>query len=72
MNVIFIAGVHAVGKSTSCKVVSERMDIPHYSASELIREARSSALSDNTKLVADIADNQHLLIQSVSPDNSAC
>lgn len=66
MKVIFVAGIHAVGKSTVCKVVSDEFNIPHYTASQIIRDEKSSAVLANTKLVVDVADNQRLLIQGVS------
>lgn len=66
MKVIFVAGIHAVGKSTACKVVSGEFGIPHFTASQIIRDEKSSAVSANSKLVADVADNQRLLIQGVS------
>lgn len=37
-NIIFIAGIHGVGKSTLCKKLSSRYNIEHYSASELIKK----------------------------------
>lgn len=66
MKVIFVAGIHAVGKSTACKVVSGEFGIPHFTASQIIRDEKSSAVSANSKLVADVADNQRLLVQGVS------
>jgi adenylate kinase len=66
MKVIFVAGIHAVGKSTACKAVSNEFGIPHFTASQIIRDEKYSAVSANSKLVADVADNQRLLIQGVS------
>ena len=66
MKLIFVAGIHAVGKTTACQMVSHKMGIPHYSASQIIRDEKSTAVSGNSKLVADIADNQKLLIQGVA------
>lgn len=66
MKAIFVAGIHAVGKSTACKVVSDEFGIPHFTASQIIRDEKSSAVSANSKLVTDVADNQRLLIQGVS------
>lgn len=63
MKVIFVAGIHAVGKSTVCKSVSDELGIPHYTSSQIIRDEKSSAVSANSKLVADVADNQQILIQ---------
>lgn len=66
MKVIFVAGIHAVGKSSSCKLLSDEISIPHYTASQIIREEKQSAISGNSKLVADVEANQRLLIQGVS------
>lgn len=66
MKVIFVAGIHAVGKSTVCNVVSDEFGIPHLTASQIIRDEKSSAVSANSKLVADVMDNQRLLIQGVA------
>ena len=66
MKVIFVAGIHAVGKTTVCKAVSDEFGVPHYTASQIIRDEKSSAVSANSKLVAEVADNQRLLIQGVS------
>ena len=66
MRVIFVAGIHAVGKSTACKLISDEFGMPHYSASQIIRDEKSSAVSADSKLVTDVSDNQRLLIQGVS------
>lgn len=66
MKVIFVAGIHAVGKSTTCKAISDEFGVPHYTSSQIIRDEKSSAVSANSKLVADVVDNQRLLIQGVS------
>lgn len=66
MKVIFVAGIHAVGKSSSCKLLSGETGIPHFTASQIIREQQQSAISEKSKLVADVVENQRLLIQGVS------
>lgn len=66
MTVLFVGGIHGVGKSTACKVVTEEFGIPHFSASQIIKGERSSAVDEKSKLVADIDENQRLLIQGVS------
>ncbi|PIQ25134.1 hypothetical protein COW64_16265 [bacterium (Candidatus Blackallbacteria) CG18_big_fil_WC_8_21_14_2_50_49_26] len=66
MKVIFVAGIHAVGKSSVCKSVSDELGIPHFTASQIIREEKSSAVAEGSKLVADVADNQRILIRGVS------
>ncbi|MGA7179835.1 MAG: AAA family ATPase [Thiobacillaceae bacterium] len=64
--VIFIAGVHGVGKTTLCTGVSNSDEFIHKSASQLIREAKESAIARNSKTVADIPGNQKLLIDAVT------
>lgn len=63
---IFVAGIHAVGKSTTCEFVSAELGIPHYTASQIIRGEKSAAVPAGSKLVDDVADNQRLLIQGIS------
>lgn len=64
--VIFIAGVHGVGKTTLCSGIADGQGFIHKSASQLIREAKASAIARNSKAVADIPGNQQLLIDAVS------
>ncbi len=66
MKVIFVAGIHAVGKSAMCEVVSKELEIPYYTASQIISTEKSSAISKGSKLVANVTDNQNLLIKGVS------
>jgi len=61
-----VAGVHGVGKSTVCNVISKEFSIPHYTASQIIRAEKASAISANSKQVADVVENQRLLIQGIS------
>lgn len=66
MKVILVAGIHGVGKTTGCKAVSEEFGIPHYSASQIIKGEKASAVTEGSKLVVDVDGNQRLLIQGVS------
>lgn len=63
--VLFVAGVHGVGKTTLCENYAKERQIIHRSASQLIREAKESALANRGKAVKDIAGNQQLLISAV-------
>lgn len=65
MGVIFVGGVYAVGKTTTCTHVAKAMCIPHRTASSLINAEKGNANSEEGKAVADIADNQNLLIRGV-------
>lgn len=61
---IFISGIHAVGKGYFCDLVKKELGIEAYSASTLIAKARNAGFSSD-KLVADIEENQHYLLSSV-------
>lgn len=64
--IIFIAGVHGVGKSSMCEEFSQRFGVMHKSASQLIREANAEAVTAGSKVVKNIQGNQELLIQAIS------
>lgn len=61
---IFISGVHGVGKSYFCNRVKEATGIECYSASSLIKERKKQAFSAD-KRVADIDENQLYLLAAV-------
>lgn len=62
---IFISGVHGVGKSYFCDMVKQAIDINAYSASTLISKKKKSGFSSD-KLIPDIDDNQQYLLQAVN------
>lgn len=62
---IFISGVHGVGKSYFCDMVKTETGIESYSASTLITQKKHSGFSKD-KLIPDIDDNQQYLLQAVS------
>jgi predicted transcriptional regulator/adenylate kinase len=62
---LFIAGVHGVGKTTLCDRYAVQRGLPHKSASQLIREANQAAICSKSKAVRNIADNQKLLVNAV-------
>jgi adenylate kinase len=66
MNVVVVGGIHGVGKSTACKLVSAELGIPFYTASQIVRGEKPSAIPTDSKLVADVAENQRLLLQGIS------
>lgn len=61
---IFISGIHAVGKGYFCDLVKKELGIETYSASDLIANARNAGFSSD-KLVADIEENQQYLLAAV-------
>jgi len=62
-NIIFIGGIHGVGKGTICKEIVSKTDIIHITASEIIKWNEISS-SDN-KLVNNIASTQEKLINGL-------
>lgn len=61
---IFISGVHGVGKSYFCDMVKKAININAYSASTLISNKKKAGFSSD-KLIPDIDDNQQYLLQAV-------
>ncbi|BFT76142.1 ATP-binding protein [Paenibacillus sp. P36] len=64
-NLIFIGGIHGVGKTSLCKLLSKEYNIPSYSASKLISDAKNIEFADN-KRVKDIDNNQEILIRALN------
>jgi adenylate kinase len=60
--VLFVGGVHGVGKTSLCGVAAQRLRIRHYTASQIIRDAKASAIAEAGKLVANVDANQELLV----------
>jgi adenylate kinase len=63
--IIFVGGVHGVGKSTFCQDLSKHTGLQCLTASTLIRFENSSALPGCSKLVPNPSDNQQLLVRAV-------
>lgn len=61
---IFVSGIHGVGKSFFCNIVKNKLGLNSYSASQLINAKSSKAFSKD-KLVSDIYDNQRLIVTAV-------
>jgi adenylate kinase len=61
---IFISGIHGVGKGSLCQRLESDTGFKHFSASDLIKWEKISAL-DN-KLVQDIPSTQDLLIDALN------
>ncbi len=62
---IFISGVHGVGKSYFYGMVKESTGIESYSASTLITQKKHSCFAKD-KLIPDINNNQQYLLQTVN------
>lgn len=64
--VVFVAGVHGVGKTYLCERFAAQNGIMHSSASSLIRSELKSANWESNKLVSDIDANQVALTKAVN------
>ncbi len=62
--VIFVGGVHGVGKSTYCKTFFTPKGYTCVTASTLIKEASSTSINQSKK-VNDIDRNQQILINAI-------
>lgn len=62
---IFIAGTYGVGKSTICNLLSKNLNIPYYSAGDLISEVNGEEYGAN-KTVQNKSNNQDILISAVN------
>lgn len=61
---VFISGVHGVGKSTLCNKLNEYVDIPSYSCSDIIKS--NSEYVETSKVVDKAEANQIALINGLS------
>jgi len=60
MGTIFIAGSYGVGKSTLCEKLSHKMELPFYSAGDIISKVNGEVYGAN-KAVSDKSGNQEIL-----------
>ena len=65
-NIIFVGGIHGVGKTTLCKKLSDYLHIKHYSASQLIKMLKNEDSDNRNKGVKNISNNQDLLITAIN------
>lgn len=61
---IFISGIHGVGKSYFCKKLKEITGVESYTSSSLIAERKKVSFSVDKKII-DINDNQNYLLLAV-------
>lgn len=59
-NIVFIGGIHGVGKGTICKEIVSKTDLIHITASEILKWNEIS--SSENKLVNNISTTQERLI----------
>lgn len=62
--IIFVGGIHGVGKTTLCAFLSSSLHIKHYSAGNLISSYKQEAFRSN-KLTDTIPQNQNILIEAI-------
>lgn len=65
MGTIFISGAYGVGKSGLCGSLSSMLNIPAFSASDLISNVNGEKYGAN-KIVQNVEDNQNILIMEVN------
>jgi adenylate kinase len=65
MKVIFLTGVHGVGKSFLGAQVAKSLNLDHCTASQLIRDEKGHATWGDDKRVTEVDDNQLALIRAV-------
>lgn len=63
--IIFVAGIHGVGKTFLCSRLSKKLDIPHFSASQMIAQQREKQFTES-KNVEHIESNQDQLITAIN------
>lgn len=65
LGTIFIAGSYGVGKSTLCAALSKNLEIPYYSAGDLISNINGEQYGTN-KAVQNKNENQDILVVEVN------
>ena len=65
--IIFIGGVHGIGKTTLCKSVCSKFNVIHYSASELITKYSHIEFPSNRR-IENINRSQDALIRAINKD----
>lgn len=64
-NIIFVGGIHGVGKTTLCNYLAGELNINNYSSSKLIEKLNSERVKAD-KTVNDINGNQDVLLNAVN------
>ena len=68
-NLIFVGGIHGVGKSNFCEIAKEKLNINSYSASNLIVDLKQKGFNKD-KLIPDINENQNYLLMAIEKLNA--
>jgi adenylate kinase len=64
MELVFVGGIHGVGKSTVCRDLAPRLRARHVTASDLIRRQASLPVTTD-KAVIDVDANQQRLVHAL-------
>ena len=64
-DIIFIGGIHGVGKGTLCKRIESELGIIHLSASEVLKW-KGFNVDSSDKRVADIDSTQDYLLKNLN------
>ena len=62
---IFVAGVHGVGKTSRCNKICSEFGFIYLNAGDIINSGKENINSDNDKRVVDVCDNQTILINGL-------
>jgi len=65
MSVIFVSGPYGVGKSTLCGELSNLLNVPYYSAGDLISKKKGEIYGPHKKIL-NVDFNQEILIEEVN------
>ena len=65
MRIIFVGGVHGVGKTTLCHHAAKLLGLDYFSSSKVISSEKAEAALAADKFVSDVMGNQSLLIQGI-------
>jgi adenylate kinase len=64
-SIVFVAGIHGVGKTSFCQLLANRLSLEHTSASTLIKRAKQQDLLHG-KAVENVSANQDVLITALT------
>lgn len=69
-NLIFVTGIHGVGKTSRCRAISDKFGLLYLNAGEVINREKEIHNIVKDKRVADVVDNQNFLIKGLNKSAS--
>jgi len=63
--IIFVGGIHGVGKTWVCQRLESTMSISHFTDSQLIRKLKDEKPNNTDKSVKNINSNQDILLNAI-------